>query len=265
VFPLCSLCCDGIPSFLTVSLEFARFEIACQSMRIMHVIVNRRSRRQLQQKHLQIKKYDPLCLPFHNSMPPFQRKKMLKKLPTLLFVATVFRESLSQKLPSEDERLELWAKGAFDLDSVNDGNPTFASLDLLRLGPVSKVRREVLRHRNAANCDSNGYCWDQFRGGEQSALDYNEQMDIKIQELGRKYGSEFMDAIEQNNREHAEDCKKSCEIYYCADKDAPLVALEDLMGPTSIKSYSMGPVPPEDFVSFFSFYVKSSVFFFFVS
>lgn len=167
-----------------------------------------------------------------------------------VFLFSLLRKSLSQKQPNEDERLELWSRGAFDLDSIDAENRILASLNPLKLGPVRKARFEVLRHRNAANCDSNGYCWNQVRGGGQPALDFNEQMNVKLEELGRKYGSEFMDAIEKNNQDHAEDCKKSCEIYYCAEKDAPLVPMENLLGPTSVKSYSMGPVPPEDFVSY---------------
>ena len=127
-------------------------------------------------------------------------------------------------------------------------NNVFSSWNLLRVGPVSRARRDVLGNQNSPNCDSNGYCWNRFRGGEQS-LDYNEQMEIKIQELGMKYGSEFLDAIDQNKREHAEDCKKSCELFHCADKEASITPMEELLGPTTVKSYSMGPVPPEDFVS----------------
>eukprot|EP00980_Cylindrotheca_fusiformis_P003288 scaffold743_cov117-Cylindrotheca_fusiformis.AAC.7 len=173
---------------------------------------------------------------------------MLNSALSLLFLLLLFRKALSQIQLSDEERLELWARGAFNLDVGMNPKNLLSSLNPLKLGPVSKVRREALQHRNSPNCDSNGYCWNQFRGGAQSTLDFNEQMNSKIQELGSKYGSDFMNAIEKNKQDHNEDCKKSCEIYYCADKDTPLAPLQELMGSTTIKSYSMGPVPPEDFV-----------------
>lgn len=145
----------------------------------------------------------------------------------------------------DDDRLQLWSRGEFDLD---EGMNWF-SLPFRRLGPISRVRNAVLRHQRSPNCDSNGYCWNQMRGGSQSPVDYNEAMDIKIQELSTRLGADFLAAIEQNKRDHEEDCRRSCEMYYCADKNAPLIAMDDILGPTTIKSYSMGPVPPEDFVS----------------
>lgn len=158
----------------------------------------------------------------------------------LLFL--FLKQSHSQQL-NEDTRLGLWSRGEFDTDS----------LDSFRLGPVSYARNEILRHRSSPNCDITGYCWNRFRGGDQAELGYEEQLDIKLEELRVKYGPDFMEAIERNNREHAQDCQKSCEIYYCADKDTPLTPLDDQMGPTNIKSYSMGPVPPEDFADNFGF------------
>jgi hypothetical protein len=145
--------------------------------------------------------------------------------------------------------LELWSRGAFDLDYDFQNNRIMRSL--VRSGPVSYVRREVLAHRNSQNCDLNGYC--RFRGGSQddSSGDYEKHISQKIDELGARFGPEFQEAIEKNKVEHAEDCEKSCEIYYCADPSKPLVPLDTLMKETTIKAYSMGSVPPEDFAESF--------------
>jgi len=50
-----------------------------------------------------------------------------------------------------------------------------------------------------------------------------------------------------------EDCELSCKMYYCAPSDVLLPPLDEIMNGTTIASYSMGPVPPEDFASDFGF------------
>lgn len=165
-----------------------------------------------------------------------------------VFVAALARKIHSQIIEwNDDERLQLWARGVSNLDA-KEMNENFASMAFPRLGPVSKVRNTVLRNLESPNCDSSGYCWTQIRGGSQD-LNYNKEMDSKIQELGSRFGADFLAAIEQNKQDHEEDCKRSCEMYYCADVNSPLVPMENILGQTTIKSYSMGPVPPEDFVS----------------
>jgi hypothetical protein len=182
---------------------------------------------------------------------------------SVLFLAAVlFQQVLSKEL-NEDEakstdklRLELWARGAFNLDEEN----FIGSIDTMnplsmRMGPVSYARRDVLRHRDSPDCEMSGYCsnLNRFRGGSQgqSAVDFEEQTTRKIEELGARYGQDFLEAIEKNKKEHAEDCKASCEIYFCASPDTPLKSFEELTGETTMQSYSMGPVPPEDFAESF--------------
>ena len=176
-----------------------------------------------------------------------------------------FDDDQSLLFHSNDEsdafRMNLWARGEFDLDMQHNGR-----LDLvaktLRAGAISKVRADVYADIIDPNCDVNGYCSsststnviNQIRGGGDMSTPYSEeQLNKKIGELGVKFGPRFLEAIEKNKQEHAEDCAKSCEIYYCADPTEETPALEDLLGETSIKSYSMGPVPPEDFAENFGF------------
>ena len=144
----------------------------------------------------------------------------------------------------EQAKLDRWSRGEFDFDRYSQ------QVYPIRGGPISYVRREVLAHRNDPHCDMNGFC--RIRGGgQEAAVDYEKHTAHKIHELGLRFGTEFLEAIEKNKEEHAEDCKKSCEIYYCADPSKPIVPFDTLMGETSIKSYSMGPVPPEDFAESF--------------
>ena len=151
--------------------------------------------------------------------------------------------------PSEEAKLDMWSRGAFDFKYDLHHVGTISSL-MIRLGPVSYVRREALAHRNSPHCDVNGYC--HFRGGGQdSTMDSETHGTQKIEDLGARFGPAFLEAIEKNKLEHVEDCEKSCEIYYCADPSKPLVPLDTLIGGTTIKSYSMGSVPPEDFAESF--------------
>jgi len=140
---------------------------------------------------------------------------------------------------SNDLKLHFWSRGAFDLENG------IAVQDFLRLGPVSQVRQASLNHLMAPDCDVNGYC--SLRGGSLATED------ARIEELGFKLGPEFLEAIERNKMEHQEDCKQSCELFYCADQSQPLIAFDELLRETEIKSYSMGSVPPEDFADSFGF------------
>ncbi len=165
---------------------------------------------------------------------------------TFIFLISVIFPRVSWALQTKDQendldhfKLKLWSQGAFDFDSDNKV-----------MGAVSYVRHETLVHRVSPHCDMNGYC--KIRGGNQDeSLDYDEHVALKIKELGAQFGPEFIEAIERNKLEHAKDCERSCEIYYCADPSKPLVPLDTLLGETTIKSYSMGPVPPEDFAESF--------------
>lgn len=155
-------------------------------------------------------------------------------------------------LVTEKFKLDLWSRGAYSLESVED---VVSIGTMQRVGPVSYERRQVLKNRDDPNCEMSGYCFasDRFRGGSQDTLSYGERLDKKIQELGQKFGQEFLDSIERNKKEHKEDCEASCEMYYCANPQIPLVPLEDLLNQTTIRSYSMGPVPPEDFAESFGY------------
>jgi hypothetical protein len=88
-----------------------------------------------------------------------------------------------------------------------------------------------------------------FRGGDDGC---NEMKAVCLQEVDvdgllLKFGSEFKEALELNEKEHKEDCKKSCENFYCGDKNGVWTGTQNL----SYTSYSMGSVPPEDFANEF--------------
>jgi tetratricopeptide (TPR) repeat protein len=109
-----------------------------------------------------------------------------------------------------------------------------------RMPPVRKVLHRVSSSLVTMMDDS-------LRGGA------SENLIDTIAKLGDKFGSDFLDAIEQNTRDHESDCRLSCKHYYCAPSDAVLPPLDQILNGTSIESYSMGPVPPEDFASDFGF------------
>jgi hypothetical protein len=104
---------------------------------------------------------------------------------------------------------------------------------VLRMGAVRKTRRV-----NAIEF---------LRGGDTLQLQH------KIQELGIQFGSDFLQAMEQNERDHAADCALSCQTYYCAPPGVTLKPLSSILNQTRIASYSMGAVPPEDFANDFGF------------
>lgn len=184
---------------------------------------------------------------------------MVRKIQvTTLFVAfaglqNVIASSEDDQIDEAQRRdnLNLWSRGAFDMDH----DSAFSAFVGSRVAPVSYVRQEVLQHEISPHCDLNGYC--RFRGGASvdPTTNYEEHVEKKIGELGERFGPEFLSAIERNKREHEEDCHKSCEMYFCADPSSPLIPYDELVGSTSMKSYSMGPVPPEDFAESFG-YVK---------
>lgn len=88
---------------------------------------------------------------------------------------------------------------------------------------------------------------DILRGGD------SQQLQNKIHELGIKFGPDFVNAIEQNKKDHAADCALSCQTYYCAPPGTSLKPLSTILNQTRIASYSMGAVPPEDFANDFGF------------
>ena len=51
----------------------------------------------------------------------------------------------------------------------------------------------------------------------------------------------------QNQVEHAADCARSCELFYCADDLTTIEWDQAAHNDTSFASYSFGSVPPEDF------------------
>lgn len=119
------------------------------------------------------------------------------------------------------------------------------------------------------------------RGGDGGGPkeDYASRLEKQLAELSAKFGQPFVDAIEQvrlcfhmlsfthfiplaiecrfihllayvhkfqNKAEHASDCARSCELFYCAD-DTNTITWEGNHEDTSFMSYSFGSVPPEDF------------------
>ena len=156
-----------------------------------------------------------------------------------------------QEKRSRKAKLDLWLHGAFETaNNVADLEIEVASAPL-RHGPIREVRQRLLHDMNLGDYHSDNSLWDStlnVRGGDGSVQKedvYN--LDKQLQELKAKFGQPFMDAIAKNKAEHDADCKKSCEIFYCADDSDKIQWDQDAHSDTSFRSYSFGSVPPEDF------------------
>mmetsp|Transcript_17517 Transcript_17517/g.31608 ORF Transcript_17517/g.31608 Transcript_17517/m.31608 type:complete len:729 (-) Transcript_17517:212-2398(-) len=189
-------------------------------------------------------------------------------------------------------KMELWSRGAFDLDDtstemechdimddLDERNHCIASLwerkaslSPMRVGPIKNARRGHVSVGDSAclefGCDlwtgglSNDHHGQSLirnmpRGGGDGGVslsdsNYQEELEKKLTLLGDTFGKEFRDAIEQNKIEHASDCAESCELFYCAKNDNR-AHVEEVLNNTNIKSYSFGSVPPEDFAGAFGF------------
>lgn len=157
----------------------------------------------------------------------------------------------------QDAKLDLWKRGAFfldegmlfpdlsDLSSIADGFEMLASRG--RLAPIRKSRRyhTIPTSERTVERSSAWSLLDLRGGGSVTETD-------KISALCEKLGPEFAAAIKKNEEEHITDCKKSCESFYCGGVDE-VSSKQDSFDNITFVSYSMGPVPPEDFASDFKF------------
>ncbi|KAG7355187.1 serine/threonine protein kinase [Nitzschia inconspicua] len=191
----------------------------------------------------------------------------------------------------DDAKLDLWARGtSVNLDetlwfgnNLQDqvvGMETWQS-QAARQGPIRKARYASYQHnkktkprqkqkQQLANKNDMMLSWISIlHGGGDNVISSSSTaaaMKTKIQQLTQHYGSAFAQAIEQNQQEHDRDCQESCRYFYCApagtlspnnnnNGSAQNQTLADVLGTneTTIRSYSMGAVPPEDFADEFGF------------
>lgn len=158
-------------------------------------------------------------------------------------------------------KLDLWLRGEFAYDyysSDADDATIAASLEMqaatasFRHGPIREVRQRMYRE-NSCRGES---CLDDLlgiRGGDGGGVEYATRLEKQLTELGTKFGQPFLDAIEKNKAEHAADCQRSCELFYCASNDSGNNAEVWESTTTSFQSYSFGAVPPDDFSEEFQF------------
>lgn len=167
-------------------------------------------------------------------------------------------------------KLDLWLHGAFDMSSIDGhadvGDAAIVAADLemqaarapIRHGSVREVRRRLKRDLGLEE-ETDG--WISLmenilgvRGGDGTTKEDNaSRLEKKLDELSVKFGKPFVDAIEQNKAEHATDCARSCELFYCADDSDTNHWDPEKRRDTTFASYSFGSVPPEDFSDEFKF------------
>lgn len=177
----------------------------------------------------------------------------------------------------KEAKLNLWSRGEYNYDRYySDDNFTLEEkVDFMemvsmwppmRLGPVREVRLTYLNEDcTELDCGpswlNRNPSWFDIRGGanhddvEETSLD-QKNLRNKIDQLGRKFGPEFLEAIRKNEQEHARDCSISCESFYCAPEtsnDMEQGEHQSILNGTSFSSYSFGATPPEDFGEEFGF------------
>lgn len=187
------------------------------------------------------------------------------------------RDVEAQKERIQQAKIELWKRGAFALDenalfprnelssnnnescelaAVADEMEHMVDLAPIRIGPIMEVRRDFQSTVGKANNYDFGIggvrnAMMQMRGGGGSSSSVQGNAKPKLKELAERFGSEFTEAIKKNVKEHQEDCEISCEAFYCANTGTSNKSSK--WNDTSFLSYSMGPVPPEDFADEFGF------------
>ena len=152
------------------------------------------------------------------------------------------------------DKLALWERGIDFLAPYQDESMDFEeSLVALhaniarRLAPVKKARSGC---SGVNGCGNDFYFGADLRGGgvDEKVLSIEE----RLVDLEGELGSEFREAIALNRKEHDEDCRKSCESFFCADNNGQN-AIHAWDNSTDFVSFPFGAVPPEDFAVDFGF------------
>ena len=189
-----------------------------------------------------------------------------KLLPAVFLLAVAVAADRHHQRDADDrlnQKMDLWARGAFDLD-LSSHDLTLASATApIKHGPIRQARISAAA---ASSVVGNNECVEfecaslhsssalKMRGGGSDSTAYAARLDARLSELGTKYGPAFTAAIEQNKKDHAEDCTTSCEAFYCAtDNDTNRGKAWAHQHAQTFKSYSFGGVPPEDFAEEFGF------------
>ena len=189
-----------------------------------------------------------------------------KLLPAVFLLAVAVAADRHHQRDADDrlnQKMDLWARGAFDLD-LSSHDLTLASATApIKHGPIRQARISAAA---ASSVVGNNECVEfecaslhsssalKMRGGGSDSTAYAARLDFRLSELGTKYGPAFTAAIEQNKKDHAEDCTASCEAFYCAtDNDTNRGKAWAHQHAQTFKSYSFGGVPPEDFAEEFGF------------
>lgn len=180
---------------------------------------------------------------------------LLRCIVSLIFLTLAYCIDRDFDEGIQEAKLEMWKRGYIggdDTISLNDHWTIFQ-----KLGPVRKIRVDVMNEDFCLEpyCDSILNKMLSVRGGSDSSAS-NISLEEKLAKLGDRLGDEFIRAINQNKQEHEEDCRVSCESFYCASKNSTNEnnwnITEHLNG-TSFQLYNFGGCPPEDFSEDFGF------------
>ena len=181
-------------------------------------------------------------------------------------------ESPEEGVSAHAMKMALWSRGAYDLDLSTDELEEQIALAPFRFGPIRKGRvdgrystrsKTAFRSKECLEFECNRWgemAAQKIRGGASTATTattYAERLEAKLSDLSEIYGSGFAEAIQLNKEEHAADCDKSCENFYCAGETVSGEKVDGKVwnenNATTFKAYTFGGVPPEDFAEEFGF------------
>jgi len=178
---------------------------------------------------------------------------LLRFLISLIWLTLVFCIDKDSDDGLRATKLELWKRGHIGGDT---SSPTELWTNFQKLGPIRKIRVDVMEGNFCleAECDSILNKMLSMRGGSDS-FERRISLDEKLVSLGQRLGTEFIHAVDQNKREHEEDCRTSCESFYCAPKNSSNENwnVTEYLNGTHFELYNFGGCPPEDFSEDFGF------------
>ena len=128
-------------------------------------------------------------------------------------------------------KLQLWQRGIEPCGASGCAAGTTAIETGLQARWLAHRADPILRMRGGADGCAGTSC---------------EPVAVDLDALRDELGAEFAAALHRNEQDHEADCELSCRHFYCGAGDGAF-------NTSTVRSYSLGPLAPEDFASDFEF------------
>ena len=128
-------------------------------------------------------------------------------------------------------KLQLWQRGVEPCGASGCGSGTTAIETGLQARWLAHRADPILRMRGGADGCAGTSC---------------EPVAVDLDALRDELGADFSAALDRNEQDHEADCELSCRHFYCGAGDGAFDT-------STVRSYSLGPLAPEDFASDFEF------------